>query len=130
MLCTASYTRPHMIGRIVGHYRILQQIGAGGMAVVYSAEDTRLHRRVSADVMSLEERRTQIETQMRRCGRRRYDGGIPRSLQIFLARSSLIAAWRGAVDVRPEQIEWSAAPRSKRQPCCVRWRTSARRFTH
>jgi serine/threonine-protein kinase len=36
-----------MIGRTVAHFRILQQIGAGGMGVVYLAEDTKLKRRVA-----------------------------------------------------------------------------------
>jgi serine/threonine protein kinase/tricorn protease-like protein len=36
-----------MIGQTLGHYRILQQIGAGGMGDVYLAEDTTLDRRVA-----------------------------------------------------------------------------------
>ena len=36
-----------MIGQTVAHFRILQQIGAGGMGIVYLAEDTRLKRRVA-----------------------------------------------------------------------------------
>ena len=41
-----------MVGRTLGQYRILEELGRGGMGTVYLGEDVQLHRRVAIKVIS------------------------------------------------------------------------------
>jgi serine/threonine protein kinase len=43
-----------MIGEEIAQYRILRKLGAGGMGVVYLAQDARLERRVALKLLPAE----------------------------------------------------------------------------
>ena len=45
---------PNLIGQSLGRYHILEQLGEGGMAIVYKALDTRLEREVALKVIRTE----------------------------------------------------------------------------
>jgi len=40
-----------MVGNLLGHYRIVKKIGAGGMGEVYLAQDTKLDRKVALKIL-------------------------------------------------------------------------------
>ena len=59
-----------MIGRTLNHYKIVSELGSGGMGEVYLAEDTKLHRQVALKVLASSvaddaERRARFEREAR-----------------------------------------------------------------
>lgn len=52
-----------MIAQTLGHYRILEEIGHGGMGIVYKALDTRLNRPVAIKSLQVQEALTETATQ-------------------------------------------------------------------
>jgi tetratricopeptide (TPR) repeat protein len=54
LLAETSDEAAHLVDRELGPYRLLREIGSGGMGMVYEAEDTRLRRRVAIKLLPLE----------------------------------------------------------------------------
>ena len=56
----------NLIGKSLGRYHILEQLGEGGMAVVYKAFDTRLEREVAVKVIRIDNLAPNVLTRVRK----------------------------------------------------------------
>jgi len=56
----------NLIGKSLGRYHILEQLGEGGMAIVYKAFDTRLEREVAVKVIRIDNLAPKVLTRVRK----------------------------------------------------------------
>ena len=117
----------HMSGQTVAHYRLQEQIGQGGMGVVWSAEDTVLKRTVAikflpADVAGQAERLARFEREAKLLASLNHPAHrgdlrpcTPRATTRFLVRWSIVAG-----DELAERLEARS-----RCPSTNRWRSRA-----
>ena len=80
-----------MIGHTISHYKITEELGEGGMGVVYKAEDTTLDRPVALKFLAPhllrdDEARKRFERETKAAARRRFPVRLRRRHQARRAR--------------------------------------------
>ena len=84
-----------LVGRQVGRYRILEQLGSGGMSVVYKGLDTALDREVAVKVLhphlsSKDESRRRLEREAKAVAKLHH----PNILEVFDFSSEVVERLR------------------------------------
>ena len=72
-----------MVGRTVGHYRILEEVGSGGMGVVYQGWDERLERTVAIKTVHEAAKSGEAKSRLWREARSLARVSHPRICQVF-----------------------------------------------
>ena len=119
-----------MIGRQLSRYRLLQEVGQGGMAVVYKATDTTLNREVAVKVLhphlaGQEESRARLQREAHAVAKLRHENILeifdysgPDSAESYIVTEFIHGAHAQELPRRPS----AAVPRGGRDDRLARWR--------